>query len=390
MNKSLTENNYIYIPNFISEAASKVMSRNFKKYCEDNKIYGDPQVPTSSSEYNFIDFLELLCEKTPVVSQIIGETVLPTYSFARVYKDGSVLERHRDRDACEVSLTIHLEGDQEWPIYIQTPDGEEVELNLNPGDAMLYLGCVSDHWRNQFLGREYVQVFLHYVRSRGERSYAYFDNKRNPEPKKNDQQKEDEEDGLYNLNSKSRLVDFIQVYENVVPHSLCDEIVNEYKDTPELFPSAVGAEGIIDKSVRNVLSVLTSNPETLNQNFEKRKRLDNEFLECMSKVIQKYRDKHEFVNIIQDSGYIFLKYDVGNFYKQHVDHFKNEPRSVSCSIALNDIDEYDGGEFAFFDKELKYKIKKGSVILFPSNFMFPHEIVPVTKGTRYAIVTWFV
>jgi predicted 2-oxoglutarate/Fe(II)-dependent dioxygenase YbiX len=64
------------------------------------------------------------------------------------------------------------------------------------------------------------------------------------------------------------------------------------------------------------------------------------------------------------------------------------PRSVSCSFALND--DYEGGEFAFFDRELKYKLKKGSILLFPSSFMYPHEIMPVTKGTRYSIVTWFI
>jgi len=61
---------------------------------------------------------------------------------------------------------------------------------------------------------------------------------------------------------------------------------------------------------------------------------------------------------------------------------------VSCSFALND--DFGGGEFAFFDRELIYNLKKGSVIMFPSNFMYPHEIMPVIKGTRYSIITWFV
>ena len=43
----------------------------------------------------------------------------------------------------------------------------------------------------------------------------------------------------------------------------------------------------------------------------------------------------------------------------------------------------------FFNEKLKYNLKKGSVLMFPSNFMYPHEILEVTKGTRYSIITWF-
>lgn len=63
------------------------------------------------------------------------------------------------------------------------------------------------------------------------------------------------------------------------------------------------------------------------------------------------------------------------------------PRTISCSFALND--DYEGGEFAFFDRRIATKIKKGAAIIFPSNFMFPHEIIKVKKGTRYSIITWF-
>ena len=94
------------------------------------------------------------------------------------------------------------------------------------------------------------------------------------------------------------------------------------------------------------------------------------------------------VKVEQDSGYDLLKYEVGGFYIPHTDHFKNVPREISCSFMLND--DYEGGEFAFFDRELVYKLKKGSCIMFPSNFMYPHEIMPVTSGTRYSIITWFI
>jgi Rps23 Pro-64 3,4-dihydroxylase Tpa1-like proline 4-hydroxylase len=386
MNKSLTENNYIYIPNFISEAAAKVMASNFKSHCKQNEVQGDNQAPNSSAEYNFIDFLEMLCDKVPTVSTIIGETVLPTYSYARVYKDGSVLERHRDRDACEISLTVHLDGDEDWPIYIETPDGNEVELILKPGDAMLYLGCVADHWRNQFLGKEYVQVFLHYVRSRGDKAYTYFDKKKDSPIKKEESVKQEKTTPV-KINSKNKISDFIQIYEDIIPYSLCDEIINEYRNDDNWCLAGVGYEEI-NLNARNVNTIPISHENTILKNPEIRKLLDDRLYKVANEVIRKYNDIFPLSQIEEDSGYDLLKYEVGQFYRQHTDSYKKHPRAVSCSFALND--DFEGGEFAFFDRELIYNLKKGSVIMFPSNFMYPHEIMPVIKGTRYSIITWFV
>jgi hypothetical protein len=120
-----------------------------------------------------------LCEKTPEVSARIGETVLPTYTYARAYQKGAVLERHSDRGACEISLTLNLDADKVWPIYIEHPDHPKgFAAKLNPGDALLYLGCEAEHWRNKFTGTFCTQVFLHYVRSRGPYARCYFDKAR--------------------------------------------------------------------------------------------------------------------------------------------------------------------------------------------------------------------
>lgn len=140
--------------------------------------YNDPQAPLSPSTYNLLPLVKTLVKKVPVVSELIGEDVLPTYVYARIYKNNAELLRHRDRDACEVSLTVNLQKDVDWPIWIQKPDGSEVNCELQPGDAMLYLGCVADHWREKFSGQNYVQAFMHYVKANGSRAYAFFDKAR--------------------------------------------------------------------------------------------------------------------------------------------------------------------------------------------------------------------
>ena len=85
-----------------------------------------------------------------------------------------------------------------------------------------------------------------------------------------------------------------------------------------------------------------------------------------------------------------LKYTPGGKYEAHVDHHIYLQRSLSVIMNLND--DYGGGDLVFTDqkeKEIKrLKLSKGSIIFFPSNFMYPHKIEPITKGTRYSIVSW--
>jgi hypothetical protein len=84
---------------------------------------------------------------------------------------------HSDK-ACEISITVNLSSDAEWPIFIQKPDCTEAAVELKPGDAMLYLGCVADHWREPYTGNNYAQVFMHYVRRDGPNAWAYFDKRK--------------------------------------------------------------------------------------------------------------------------------------------------------------------------------------------------------------------
>lgn len=391
MNSIIEENSYIHIPNFISPERARELAKSFISYCKSNQVPGDKQIPESSSAYNYVDFIELLCEKTPEVSRFLGETVLPTYSYARVYKQGAILERHRDREACEISLTIHLSSDSEWPIYIQKPDGEEVALNLASGEAMLYRGNIADHWRDKFEGKEYVQVFLHYVRSRGDNNWAYFDKARTA-----DSSRTIKMDTIDTVSKPAiempapreyskNVEDYIQVFDDIVSDELCYDILKEYEHS-NWRPTYVGV-GTIERNIRNVDAIGISLPEIIGNSIE-RKRLDDELFKCAANAIRKYNEMFPEAMIEQDSGYELLRYETGQFYKQHTDSFKKQPRAVSCSFSLND--DYEGGEFAFWNNEKRLKVKKGSVIMFPSNFMYPHEILPVTAGTRYSIITWFI
>jgi hypothetical protein len=173
---------------------------------------------------------------------------------------------------------------------------------------------------------------------------------------------------------------------DVVPLELCDAVFNEFNSCADWVNATIKTGKNLN--VRNCQTIGISFNSIIEKNKETRQKIDQDLFACAARAIQKYNDQFSKCNIEQDSGYDLLRYEVGGFYTSHTDSFKDRPRAVSCSFALND--GYQGGEFAFFDRELIYNLKKGSCIMFPSNFMYPHEIMPVTSGTRYSIITWFV
>jgi|TARA_B110001452_G_C15188296_1_gene412671 hypothetical protein len=127
-------------------------------------VWTDKQIPNTYSHYADIVMETLLEKIKPVMEENTGLKVLPTYTYARIYKKGDILKRHKDRPSCEISTTINLGGDS-WPIYLE-PSGEKgkegVKVNLNPGDMLIYRGCELEHWREAFEGDNCGQVFLHY------------------------------------------------------------------------------------------------------------------------------------------------------------------------------------------------------------------------------------
>jgi hypothetical protein len=181
--------------------------------------------------------------------------------------------------------------------------------------------------------------------------------------------------------------DYILTFEGVITDALCDAILQEFSNEEEWQKTVVGG-GVVNDKIRTAETIVLSYPHVIEKNLKVRAKIDKYVFASAGLAIKKYNEKFPLALIQEDSGYELLRYKEGQFYTTHTDSFKDRPRAVSCSFILND--NYEGGEFAFFNRELKYKPKKGSCIMFPSNFMYPHEIMPVTNGTRYSIITWFI
>jgi hypothetical protein len=122
------------------------------------------QVPHTYSCYSDVAMETLMLKCQSIMEKTTGLKLTPAYTYARIYKNGDVLKRHKDRFSCEISTTLNLGGDP-WPIYLE-PSGKEglkgIKVELKPGDMLVYSGCELEHWRNKFKGKEHIQAFLHY------------------------------------------------------------------------------------------------------------------------------------------------------------------------------------------------------------------------------------
>ena len=142
----------------------------------------DKQVPGCYTKYADWVMETLLQYMRPIMKAKTGMDLVPTYSYTRLYEKGNKLRRHKDRESCEVSTTLHLGGD-EWPIFLD-PSGADfvidvlkeihkpgapkgVRVDLKVGDMLIYSGCELEHWREPFEGNVCSQVFLHYNHANG-------------------------------------------------------------------------------------------------------------------------------------------------------------------------------------------------------------------------------
>ena len=145
--------------------------------------WADQQIPNTYSCYADFVMETLMMKVLPKMQQETGLQLVPTYSYARTYKKGDELRRHKDRPSCEISTTLNLGGDP-WPIFIDetgsdnvideyknihkpnAPAGTRVDLEI--GDMLVYSGCDLEHWREPFEGDVCGQVFLHYNNVNGQ------------------------------------------------------------------------------------------------------------------------------------------------------------------------------------------------------------------------------
>ena len=163
---NIKEFKYKLIKNFLSKEELTLL----KKYCLnklDEDWSMDHQSPFSPSWYKDALMNAMLELKLSKMEEETGLKLFKTYAFWRYYQFGSILNNHKDRPSCEISVTACIHQTETWPIHM-----ENNWIEMEEGDAVIYLGCELEHGRKPFEGDCCAQVFMHYVDQHGK--YAHF------------------------------------------------------------------------------------------------------------------------------------------------------------------------------------------------------------------------
>lgn len=194
----------------------------------------------------------------------------------------------------------------------------------------------------------------------------------------------------------SHLNNYIKIYRDVIPLKTLDIFQKICKEHFKYEPAGVvnsnekDTDGEIshNKNVRNVTSC------TL-RNLNEKSFTNVHWCSFFVSIIKKYLNLYigEEINLgmkYEIENLDVLKYEIGGHYQLHWDHGKYTPRNFSLIYLINE--DYEGGDLIFKTPDLKKTLtiekKQNTLLIWPSNFLYPHTVTPVTKGTRYSLVSW--
>ena len=131
-----------------------------------NEGYRDPTVPNTFSWYSPLCFEALSLHLKSGVEKILKTSIEPTYSYGRIYTEGSELVRHTDRRSSELAVNLSIARDIKWALNFLW-EGQTLSIDLEPGDVVIYSGHIP-HWREKYTGTEHINAFMQYVYADGQ------------------------------------------------------------------------------------------------------------------------------------------------------------------------------------------------------------------------------
>jgi hypothetical protein len=168
----LSATNVVAAPGFLDQRLTRMLYATLLLRQHRGEGRHDDHVPTALSFWGDSTLDAFHLSVLPDVEALVGGPLLPTYCYARLYRHGDTLSRHHDREACEIVTTVHVGYRGVAPPPICFASGHVVEQQ--PGDAVVFPGSAVDHWRDAFLGENFGQIFMNFVRADGaSRGWAF-------------------------------------------------------------------------------------------------------------------------------------------------------------------------------------------------------------------------
>lgn len=437
--KFFVDNKWILLNGALPEDKCLELSNYLRSLVAEGKASKDEQCPKSFSVYGDEILDGVLDNFKDAIGSNLGLELLPTYSYARVYQKGEVLEPHIDRESCEISgtLTLGFDGTTVWPIYVgeSSNDGNGKRIDLGVGDILMYRGEEVPHWRNEFKGEWQCQVFFHYIDANGPHAGKGLENDGRPK--------------LGTVSTENMNVEGLDEHQQLVRERLTptstetgDVFAEASKRTviPYKKQSRVGVfpifNGIMipswDLGIPGVATYSRDNYPNLTFSVEECRTViglsevyypekgsvgvggvgemseirvvdtyniplvdDTKWIfDRIARVASLVNNEHynfDIMGITHDLQLLHYKTDDNpGHYDWHIDMGSQQSatRKISMSVQLSEEEEYTGGELVLNNngQYVRASKERGCVTCFPSYFL--HKVVPMTSGDRWAIVIW--
>lgn len=155
---------YVIIKNLIdSKTAQTLYDYTLKNIAAGN--LKDDQVPGSPSFYQDKEMVSLHHALHPKIEALLTLKLIPTFCYYRTYRTNATLRMHKDRKSCDIAISLNLgQKGERWDLWLLDHDENAHNISLNPGDALIYRGCVLSHWRGKLIHADFVsQVFFFFA-----------------------------------------------------------------------------------------------------------------------------------------------------------------------------------------------------------------------------------
>ena len=184
---------------------------------------------------------------------------------------------------------------------------------------------------------------------------------------------------------------FIKIYDDVLPLNVLSNLIRYINTVDFQEAKIVGTENNKHEVNFNIRRTFNYSLEKISNSLS-----DVHWYSLLKKLfnnmLQKYINDNHIVDFPINSitDITVLKYEDTGFYTWHTDHCEKIPRTMSCILLLNN--DYEGGNLCFRNPdgsgEWEVEVKPNRIIVWPSNFLYPHTVKPITKGKRYSVVAW--
>jgi len=185
------------------------------------------------------------------------------------------------------------------------------------------------------------------------------------------------------MNSNQQVSDYIYYYPKVLDSTICNNVINYFDK------NAKWATSTFSTAYKNT----GTSQVTMDEYWIKSKdEYYNDLKSGFEQSVNDYVSVFDKIKIQAYTQFRINRYGEGGFMNTHIDniHYSHGQKQgyphLTSLIFLND--DYEGGEFVLCGEPLE--IKQGAAVVFPSNFMYPHEVKKVIKGIRFSVMTWII